>query len=155
VLAAVRALNRLELVSEALRHALDSLAVAHPTWLRANAQAAWAERYARRAEDARLPKSKEGREERARAVGCDGVALLTALRADTAPGWLRELPAVETLRRVWVQNYHRADDSIRWRAADDIPRAATFISSPYDPDAHLAKKRTTTWVGYVRSNVAC
>jgi len=25
--------------------------------------------------------------------------------------------------------------------------AARFISSPYDPDAHYAKKRTTTWVG--------
>src|SRR6185437_12070235 len=55
VLAAVRALNRLELVSEVMRHALDTLAVAHPAWLRANAQAEWAERYARRAEDARLP----------------------------------------------------------------------------------------------------
>jgi transposase len=39
VLAAVRALNRLELVSEVMRHALDTLAVAHPAWLRANAQA--------------------------------------------------------------------------------------------------------------------
>jgi transposase len=104
VLAAVRALNRLELVSEAMRHALDSLAVAHPVWLRASARAEWAERYERRAEDARLPKSKEGREGRALAVGCDGVALLATIRGGHAPPWLRELPAVETLRRVWVQN---------------------------------------------------
>ncbi len=34
VLAAVRALNRLEVVGETLRHALDSLAVAAPAWLR-------------------------------------------------------------------------------------------------------------------------
>ena len=156
VLAAVRALNRLELVSEAMRHALDSLAVAHPAWLQRQVQAGWAERYARRAEAARLPKSKEGREERALTIGRDGAALLAALHAEGAPGWLRELPAVETLRRVWVQNYQIADEKLRWRGADDIPRAATFISSPHDPDAHLAKKETTQWVGYkVHLTEAC
>jgi len=156
VLAAVRALNRLELVSEALRHALDSLAVAHPAWLRANARAEWAERYARRAEDARLPKRQEGRAERARAVGRDGVALLAAIYGGSAPPWLRELPVVETLRRVWVQNYRLAGDAVRWRAAGDIPPAATFISSPYDADAPLAKEETTQWVGYkVHLTEAC
>ncbi len=35
VLAAVRALNRLEVVGETVRHALDSLAVAAPDWLQA------------------------------------------------------------------------------------------------------------------------
>ncbi|MDP9371412.1 MAG: IS1182 family transposase [Chloroflexota bacterium] len=156
VLAAIRALNRLELVSEAMRHALDSLAVAHPAWLRQRAAPEWAERYARRAEDARLPRSKEGREERALTIGRDGVALLTALRADGVPAWLRELPAVETLRRVWVQNYQLADDTVRWRGAADIPPAATFISSPHDQDAHFAKKETTQWVGYkVHLTEAC
>ncbi len=148
VLAAVRALNRLELVSETLRHALDSLAVAHPVWLQRQVQAGWAERYARRAEAARLPKSKEGREERALTIGRDGAALLAALHAEDAPGWLRELPAVETLRRVWVQNYQRTDARVRWRDTDDIPPAATFISSSHGLDAHLAKKETTQWVGY-------
>jgi transposase len=156
VLAAVRALNRLELVSEVMRHALDTLAVAHPAWLRANAQAEWAERYARRAEDARLPRSKEGRTERALAIGRDGVALLTALRAENVPPWLRELPAVERLRRVWVQNYQLADDTLRWRGAGEIPPAASFISSPHDQDAHLAKKEMTQWVGYkVHLTEAC
>jgi transposase len=37
VLAAIRVLNRLELVGETLRHALNSLAVAAPDWLRAHA----------------------------------------------------------------------------------------------------------------------
>jgi transposase len=40
------------------------------------------------------------------------------------------------------------DGTVRWRGADDIPPAAAFISSPYDADAHLAKKETTQWVGY-------
>ena len=37
VLAAVRALNRLECVTETMRHALESLAVAAPDWLRTHA----------------------------------------------------------------------------------------------------------------------
>src|ERR687885_2090563 len=39
VLAAVRALNRLELVGETMRHALNSLALVAPDWLRAQAPA--------------------------------------------------------------------------------------------------------------------
>jgi transposase len=44
VLAAVRALNRVELVGEALRHALDSLAIAAPAWLAAHSPADWYDR---------------------------------------------------------------------------------------------------------------
>src|SRR5215204_3420289 len=53
VLAAVRALNRLELVAETVRAALNALAVAAPDWLRALAPLEWYERYGRRVEDAR------------------------------------------------------------------------------------------------------
>jgi transposase len=45
VLAAIRVLNRLELVGETLRHALNSLAVVAPAWLQA--PAAWFDRYGR------------------------------------------------------------------------------------------------------------
>ena len=65
-----------------------------------------------------------------------------------APGWLREAPAVETLRRVWVQNYHRAAGRVTWRTADDIPPPPRFIGSPYDLDARYARKRATAWLGY-------
>jgi transposase len=148
VLAAVRALNRLELVGETMRHALNSLAVAAPMWLRAASAPAWAERYERRAEDDRLPTNKEARAALALAIGADGYALLTAIFAADAPTWLRHLPAVETLRRVWVQNYQLDEGVVRWRAPEDIPPASVFISSPYDGDAHYAKKHTTQWVGY-------
>jgi transposase len=37
---------------------------------------------------------------------------------------------------------------LRWREADNIPPAAQFISSPYDLEAHYARKHTTQWVGY-------
>jgi transposase len=153
ILAAVRALNRIELVGETMRHVLNDLAVVAPDWLRAVSQPPWVERYTRRAEDDRLPTGKEAREARALSIGADGDALLAAIYAAAAPAWLRQVPAVETLRRVWVQNYYRAGGPdagrLRWRTDDQgIPPASLFISSPYDRDAHDAKKNTTQWVGY-------
>ncbi len=153
ILAAVRALNRIELVGETMRHALNDLAVVAPAWLRALSQPAWVERYARRAEDDRLPTGKEAREARALAIGADGAALLAAIDAPTAPAWLRHVPAVDTLRCIWVQNYYREGEPdaghLRWRTDEQgIPPASIFISSPYDQDAHDAKKNTTQWVGY-------
>jgi transposase len=46
VLAAVRALNRIELVGERRRHALNTLAVVAPGWLRTVSQPNWTERCA-------------------------------------------------------------------------------------------------------------
>src|SRR5215204_483547 len=62
VLAAVRDLSFLELVAETLRAALDDLAAVAPDWLRGVAKPVWFERYGRRVEDYRLPKSREERE---------------------------------------------------------------------------------------------
>jgi transposase len=61
---------------------------------------------------------------------------------------MRAIPAVEPLRRVWVHNFVPLDGVVRWRQKDNIPPAALRISSPYDPDARYAHKRSTTWVGY-------
>ena len=57
VLASVRMMNRLELLGETLRAALNELATVAPDWLRGAAPAAWYQRYARRIEDSRLPRS--------------------------------------------------------------------------------------------------
>ena len=149
VLAAVRALNRLECVTETMRHALESLAAAAPDWLRAHAQPDWAERYGHRAFDDRLAKNAARRDERARTIGQDGHALLTAAFDPAAPGWLRQVPAVETLRRVWVQQFYLSAEGVSWRTAEHgIPPSSIFLSSPYDVDAHLGRKRTTKWIGY-------
>jgi transposase len=149
VLAAVRALNRLELVRETMRHALDVLATVAAAWLRAHARAEWVERYQGRSDAFRRPKSKEGQRVLADAIGTDGQLLLSAIYSPTAPSWLRAVPAVETLRRVWVQNYLQSEAGVCWRTAKEgIPKAAQFVSSPHDGDAHLAAKGTTAWVGY-------
>ncbi len=93
VLAAIRMLNRLELVAETLRAALNELATVAPDWLRGVAPEAWYERYARRIEDARLPRTAPARDAYARTVGADGFALLDRLDGPATPEGLRRLPA--------------------------------------------------------------
>jgi transposase len=150
VLAAVRALNRLELVRETMRNCLDVLAKVAPEWLRTAARSDWVERYGRRSDEHRLlPKAKAAQRDLADTIGRDGVDLLSAVYAPDAPAWLREAPAVEILRRIWVQNYLQTEDGVRFRTAEDgIPAAAQFLSSPHDGDAHLSKKGSTCWIGY-------
>src|ERR671933_972190 len=103
IVAAVRDLNRLELVGETLHHALNALAQAAPTWVRAQVTAEWFLRYGQRFSDYRLPKGKHDRQQLAETIGQDGVHLLTQLYGAAAPAALRALPAVETLRQVWIQ----------------------------------------------------
>jgi transposase len=148
ILAAVRALNRLEVVGETMRHALNTLAVVAPAWLRAVSHPDWRDRYTRRAEDDRLPTTHAARAALTLTVGHDGWRLLAAIDHADAPPWLRAVPAVTILRRVWMQNYWWDGTQLQWREADNIPPAAQFISSPYDLDAHYARKHTTQWVGY-------
>jgi len=62
VLAAIRVLNRLELVAETLRAALNAVATLAPTWLQALTPLAWYERYSRRIEESRLPQGQAERE---------------------------------------------------------------------------------------------
>lgn len=149
VLAAVRALNRIELVGETMRHALQILATVVPDWVRTVAQPEWVKRYTHRIEDDRLPTAKARRTARTLTIGADGYALLAAAYSEAAPSWLRELPAIQTLRRVWIQNYYLDETGPHWRTDElGTPPSSLFISSPYDEEAHYAKKYTTQWIGY-------
>jgi transposase len=149
VLAAVRALNRLERIGETLRAALNETAVMAPAWLQTLAPAAWYERYGRRVENYRLPKTDAEREELAAIIGADGQTLLQAIdsRAGEQP-WLAQIPAVQVLRQVWVEQFVETDGRLRWRTVQEMPAPATMISSPYDPEARYSVKRETSWVGY-------
>jgi transposase len=92
VLAAIRVLNRLELVAETLRATLNALATVAPDWLQELAPLVWYERYGKRIEDTRLPREQVQRDAYAQTVGEDGFYLLDALDAPEAPESLRELP---------------------------------------------------------------
>jgi hypothetical protein len=108
VLAAIRVMNRLELVAETLRAALNALATVAPPWLQALAPPVWYERYGTRIEDTRLPQGQAKRDAYAQIVGEDGFALLDALEAPETPKHLQELPMITTLRRTWQRHYDRS-----------------------------------------------
>ena len=150
VLAAIVMLNRLECVGEAMRHTLNVLATVAPDWLEDWVPSAWFERYSRRFEEDRLPTKKEERYALAEQIGADGRQLLQMIYAETEWVWLREVPAVQILRRVWIQQFYASApcEPVRWRVAEDLPPAPQLISSPYDADARWSKKRDTSWMGY-------
>lgn len=152
VLAAVRVMNRLELVAETLRAALNELARAAPAWLTAVAPAAWYERYARRIEDSRLPASQAARAAYATSVGEDGFHLLDLL--ETAPPGLADLPAVAVLKRVWERHFSRDNDHgeggrVHLRPERELAKAAEATESPYDPDARYRSRFKVEWTGYL------
>jgi transposase len=148
VLGAVRELNRLELVTETLRAALEALAATAPRWLAALASDDWYQRYGQRASDYRLPQREAARAVLAVTVGADGFALLDAVYAADALAWLWQVPAVQTLRAVWIQQYYRDQQGPRWRGKGELPPGALAIGSPYDTQARYGIKRGVGWRGY-------
>jgi transposase len=160
VLAAIRVLNRLELVAETLRAALNAVATVAPDWLQGLAPLEWYERYGKRIEDVRLPRDKADREAYAQMVGEDGFHFLDAVEAAAVPQEVRELPTLESLRRTWQRHYERtveaasvegggATHRVRFKANRELPPAAKSLESPYDADARYRHKRDTTWTGYM------
>ena len=143
-----RAINRVVCVGETLRAALNTLAEVAPEWLRSFAPDEWYERYAHRIEEYRLPKGKEKRTAVVETIGADGSALLTAIFSTPELNWLHHVPAVEVLRRVWVQQFEVVDGKWHFRSDDSIPPPAKMICSPYDVEATYGRKLTTWWVGY-------
>ena len=160
VLAAIRVLNRLELVAETLRATLNALATVAPDWLQEMTPLAWYERYGKRIEESCLPKDKAKRAAYAQTVGEDGFTLLDALETPEAPEGLRALPIIETLRRTWQRHYERTTGEVtvegehpthhvRFKTNQELPPAAEGIESPYETDARYRHKRDTQWTGYM------
>lgn len=155
VLAAIRLLNRLELVGETLRAALNVLATQAPDWLQSVAPHEWYQRYGRRIEDMRLPDKQSERDAYARMVGADGYYLLDLLETADAPVDLKELPAVQTLRLVWQRHFRRKLDDqtgiaeVQLTPKQELPPAAEAIESPYDTEARFRTRDTISWTGYM------
>ena len=106
VLARVRAVNRLECVGETLR--MPSTASRSPPLsgcrriARRNGSSVmgggWTITICRR--------KKRSVRLMPQVIGTNGHAFLAAIYAPQAPRWFRDIPAVETLRRVWVQQFY-------------------------------------------------
>ena len=149
VLAAVRRLNRLQLVQETMRHVLDALALVAPTWLQHQIDQSWADRYGSPFTRGRLPKADSKRQEVAEAIGRDGFTLLAAIDDPGAPPVIRDLEAVQTLRRVWAQQYEEGDGGPRFRSSAELAPAAALECSPYDPDARYSNRHEIGWIGFL------
>jgi transposase len=162
ILAAIRTLNRLECVGETLRHTLNELSRVAPNWVQAHIPIDWAARYSQRFEQYHLPKTDSARRTLAETIGRDGYTLLTACVAHETPADVRHHPAVDVLRRVWLQNFWTeaavgpvtlsatpaAGMRVQWREVGNLPPADQMIQSPYDVEAHYSRKRGLAWIGY-------
>src|SRR5262249_1751264 len=146
----IRTLNRLENVTTTLQHALNVLAQTAPEWVLEHCPLAWGVTYGARVDNYRLPKAETERTAYAEQVGADGHQLLEAIYAAAPPACLRQVPAVETLRQVWLPQFYRQGEQWRWRTqgATGLPPAAVMIQSPQDGEARYAEKRGAGWVGY-------
>jgi transposase len=154
VLASIRVLNRLELVAETLRAALNQIATVEPDWLRDMAPPDWYERYGRRIEDRRLPRQATEREAYTCTVGEDGFRLLAHVDAPQAPAELHQLPQVQALRTTWRRHYERHDPpspdgpQVRFKTDREVAQAVEQMESPYDPQARYRTKSGMHWTGY-------
>ncbi|GHB93052.1 hypothetical protein GCM10010306_105000 [Streptomyces umbrinus] len=136
VLAAIRKLNRGELVTETLRAALEQLALADEHWLASLITANWADRYGRPAIYHRLPKGKAALEEYA-LQGGDPKSNKDRLSRRNMPR--RAASRSEAARRPDPEKA-------------SAPWASMEIISPYDAEAHYSQKLTASgkkeWIGY-------
>lgn len=153
ILGAVRQLNRVEIVGETMRQGLNELSEFAPEWVKGIAKPEWFARYGRRFEQMRLPKEPGEREALLETIGEDGAFLLEEVRTAAEAEQLRELPGVEFLRQMWVQQYWREvkeDGTVHLhvRGDDNQPPGAQRLHSPYDPEMRYSAKRERGWVGY-------
>jgi transposase len=149
VLAAVRDLTRLELVTEAVRAALEEVARTAADALDGLVDDDWGRRYGR---PVRLGKNPTRPKTRMNDAGADARRLLEHLAAGH-PGLLRG-PRVQALRQIVAQNYHwDPAGRLRWRDDEGdagLPPSAVRIVSPYDPAARYSRRgQVTRWTGYL------
>lgn len=154
VLASVRKLNRLELVCETMRAALNKLATVAPDWLAKIAPEEWYQHYGRRIEEYRLPKAAAKRDAYGQQIGEDYDYLLTCLERSNVANW-QELAQIKALKLTLQRHYEYDADAtadnprIRWRAKKELPLAEKGIESPYDIDARFRSRYGVSWVGYM------
>jgi transposase len=154
VLAAIRDLNRLELIGETMRRALNELAEADPAWLQQVVPPEWYPRYAQRMDPLRFPKKAEERQALLITMGQDGFYLMETLLQAEEKRALWKLAGVDILRQVWLQQfwieYPGNDDhyDLHPRESDNQPPGDRRIHSPYDLDARYSAKGSTEWVGF-------
>jgi transposase len=149
ILAAIHVLHRVELVGQTLQYALNNLAQIAPAWLKSRVPMDWFERYGRKLDDYRLPKTEAERAPVAEQIGRDGQCLLAWIDEETTPTEVQTCPAIAILRQVWTQQYElNGEQAVAWRPNGTLIPSAQRISTPHDPEARYSAKHGMEWVGY-------
>ena len=134
VLGAIRSLNRLEVVGETLRAALNDLAVLAPDWLQQIVPEEWFQRYGRRIEDYRLPSKPAERIAYAQQVGEDGDYLLKRLATSEIAAEGKALKTVQVLEELWPYHYEYNNEedgvSLRWKSDKKLTKKTPTIEHP-------------------------
>ncbi|MEV6258549.1 transposase [Nocardia sp. NPDC051929] len=133
----LRDLTRLELITEAVRDALEELARIAPHLLAGLVDEEWGRRYGR---PLRLDKTQLGPSPRSSPSARTLAKLLEHLK-EHGPDYLSG-PQVQVLRQIVLQNYCRGEKGgLRWRTDDDggLPPSFVAIVSPYDTQARYAR----------------
>jgi hypothetical protein len=55
---------------------------------------------------------------------------------------------VQTLRRMWVNQFYVEDDRVTWRDRAELLLVSLRLDSLYDPEARYSNKPSTTWSSY-------
>jgi transposase len=149
-LAALQPLKRRECVGATQRYARHVLATAALAWLQAWGLAEWFERYRRRLAEYRRPPARPARSVLAEQIGTAGCQGLWGIDEPATPAWLREMPAIETLRQGGLQQGSAppAGQPVCGRCAAELPPAPRLLSAPYAPVTRYGTKRETKWTGY-------
>ena len=111
----------------------------------------WYELYSERlgSFDLKMPEGLTEQQTMGHKIGCDGQKLLAAIYAADAPALLRWIPAVQTLRRVWLQQFLQSDEhGLKWRDNGDFPPNSELIVSPHDEQARMSRHGNHKWTGY-------
>jgi transposase len=130
VLAALHIITCMEWVGEPLHAVLQSLATVVPAWITARAPIEWDECSEMHRKHFLLPNEKSTHEDVADQIGRDVWSLLHGVCEEKTLPWLKEIPAVEVVRRVWLQLCWTQERHSRWRFTDNCSPASQRISSP-------------------------
>lgn len=117
IVGAVRELNRLELVMETMRLALEEVAQQDEPWLLANIEKSWLERYGEWTQAERVvketgPKAKAETERLLLQTGQDGFKFLCVIDKEETPSEIRLLGKVQILKQVWKEQYRLTAEKI-------------------------------------------
>ena len=132
-----------------VRKTLNDLSTVAGEWVLEQVTPDWFDLYGPRFDSYRLPQSKSELAELQLRIGRDGHHLLSAIYSEDAPDYLAQIPSVEIMRQVWIQQYYHDNEVLKWRTRKQLPANKQLIESPYDPEARNRNKSRTNWTGVV------